>query len=169
MKIGIRRMELGDLSQVVAIENRWSFLSKWGETGYRAVMSDPRIYTCLVAEVTKVPSSPAEVAGLAVVAQLIDECELCNLVVLPEYVSKRVGYSLLQACVEVAQRFKIPRILLEVRQSNNRAIEFYKKNGFRITSERKNYYLNPNENAWVMERDVEVGRPTEPRKATQLG
>ena len=157
MKIAIRRMELGDLSQVVAIENRWSYLSKWGETGYRAVMSDPRVYTCLVAEDAESPSRPAAIAGLAVVAQLIDDCELCNLVVLPEYVSKRVGSSLLQACVEVAQYFKIPRMLLEVRQSNHHAIEFYKKNGFRIISERKNYYLNPRENAWVMERAVEVG------------
>jgi ribosomal protein S18 acetylase RimI-like enzyme len=56
----------------------------------------------------------------------------------------------------VAQYFKINRMLLEVRQSNHRAIEFYKRNGFHIISERKNYYLNPNENAWVMERTVEV-------------
>ena len=156
MKIAIRRMELVDLPQVVAIENRWSYLSKWGEAGYRAVMSDPRVYTCLVAEDTDTLSQPTTIAGLGVVAQLIDDCELCNLVVLPEYLSKRVGYSLLQACVEVAQYFKITRMLLEVRQSNHHAIEFYKRNRFRIISERKNYYLNPSENAWVMERTVDV-------------
>ena len=156
MKIAIRRMELGDLSQVVAIENCWSYLSKWGEAGYRAVMSDPRVYTCLVAEDAAISSRPGAIVGMAVVAQLIDDCELCNLVVLPDYLSKRVGYSLLQASVEVAQYFKISRMLLEVRQSNHRAIEFYKRNGFRIISERKNYYLNPSENAWVMERAVEV-------------
>jgi [ribosomal protein S18]-alanine N-acetyltransferase len=157
MKIEIRRMELGDLSQVVAIENCWSYLSKWGEAGYRAVMSDPRVYTCLVAEDAATSSRSGAIVGMAVVAQLIDDCELCNLVVLPEYLSKRVGYSLLQASVEVAQYFRIPRMLLEVRQSNQHAIEFYKRNGFRIISERKNYYLNPSENAWVMERAVEVG------------
>jgi [ribosomal protein S18]-alanine N-acetyltransferase len=156
MKITIRRMDLGDLPQVVAIENRWSYLSKWGEAGYQAVLSNPKVYTCLVAEDVDVASPPAPLAGLAVVAQLIDDCELCNLVVLPEYLSKRVGISLLQACVEVAHYFKIPRMLLEVRQSNHHAVEFYKKNGFRITSERKNYYLNPSEGAWVMERAVEV-------------
>ena len=156
MKIGIRRMELVDLPQVVAIENRWSYLSKWGEAGYRAVMSDPRVYTCLVAEDTDTLSQPTTIAGLGVVAQLMDDCELCNLVVLPEYLSKRVGYSLLQACVEVAQYFKITRMLLEVRQSNHHAIELYKRNGFRIISERKNYYLNPSESAWVMERAVDT-------------
>jgi [ribosomal protein S18]-alanine N-acetyltransferase len=156
MKVAIRRMKLEDLSEVVAIENCWPYLSKWGEAGYRAVMSDPRVYTCLVAEDTEAPSRPGPIVGLAVVAQLIDDCELCNLVVRPQYLSKRVGYSLLQAAVEVAQYFKIPRMLLEVRPSNRRAIEFYTRNGFRIISERKNYYLNPSENAWVMERSVEV-------------
>lgn len=156
MKIAIRRMELRDLSQVVAIENCWSYLSKWGEAGYRAVMSDPRVYTCLVAEDTDTQQRPAALAGLAVVAQLIDDCELCNLVVLPEYLSKHVGHALLQATIEVAQYYEIPRMLLEVRHSNHHAIEFYKRNGFRIISERKNYYLNPIENAWVMERAVEV-------------
>jgi ribosomal protein S18 acetylase RimI-like enzyme len=119
-------------------------------------MGDPRVYTCLVAEDTESLPGTEAVVGLAVVANLIDDCELCNLVVLPDYVAKSVGYGLLQACVEVARHFKIPRMLLEVRQSNSRAIEFYKRNGFRITSERKNYYVNPNENAWVMERTVEV-------------
>ena len=151
MRIAIRRMELGDLPQVVAIENRWSYLSKWGEAGYRAVVSNPRIYTCLVAEDTDTRSPSAALAGLAVVAQLIDDCELCNLVVLPEYLSKRVGYSLLQASVEVAKYLEISRVLLEVRQSNRRAIDFYERNGFRIIGERENYYLSPRENAWVME------------------
>lgn len=156
MNIAIRLMQLQDLARVVEIENSWSYLSKWGEAGYRAVMSAPRVYTCLVAEDTEnLPGSKA-IVGLAVVANLIDDCELCNLVVFPDYVAKRIGYRLLQACLEVAQHFRIPRMLLEVRQSNTRAIEFYRRNGFRIASERKNYYANPSENAWVMERTVEV-------------
>jgi ribosomal protein S18 acetylase RimI-like enzyme len=38
---------------------------------------------------------------------------------------------------------KITRMLLEVEQSNHHAIEFYKRNGFRIISERKNYLPKP--------------------------
>lgn len=155
MKIAIRRMEPGDVPQLVGIENRWPFLSKWGEEGYRAVMRDPRVYTPLVAEdLDSGTSQHPVIAGLAVLAQLIDHCELCNLVVAPEYLSKRIGYLLLQQCVEAARYFQTPRMLLEVRQSNQRAINFYQRNGFRIVTERKNYYLSPKENAWVMERNV---------------
>ena len=156
MNIAIRRMAAEDVPLIVGIENRWSFLSKWREEGYRAVMCNPRVYTCLVAEDLKPETSDRPVVvGLSVLAQLIDHCELCNLVVSPEYLSKGIGYQLLQQCLEAARYFQIPRMLLEVRQSNVRAIEFYKTNRFRIMSERKNYYLNPRENAWVMERPVD--------------
>src|SRR5262249_50374511 len=50
MKIGIRLMRVEDLPQVLEIEQSWDYLSKWGEEGYRTVLSDPRVYACLVAE-----------------------------------------------------------------------------------------------------------------------
>lgn len=154
MKIAIRRMEVADVSRAVEIENRWSYLSKWGEKGYLSVMGDPRVYTGLVAEDGE--AQGLQVVGLAVVAQLVDHCELCNLIVLPEYVSKGVGYQLLQHCIAATQVLRITRMLLEVRQSNQRAIDFYKRNGFRIMSERKNYYANPREHAWIMELTVDL-------------
>jgi ribosomal protein S18 acetylase RimI-like enzyme len=74
----------------------------------------------------------------------------------------KVGYRLLQRCLEVSEHFGTPRILLEVRLSNQRAIRFYQKNGFSIASRRKNYYRNPPEDAWVMERKL-------PKKNAGLG
>ncbi len=148
VKISVRLMEPADVRDVVSIENSWSYLSKWGERGYLSVMSQPQVYTCLVAE----ESSVHKIVGLAVVAQLVDHCELCNLVVLPDYVSKGIGFRLLLQCLEVAHQFKIPRMLLEVRQSNQQALEFYKRNGFRAIGTRRNYYMSPCEDACVMER-----------------
>jgi ribosomal-protein-alanine N-acetyltransferase len=154
MKIVIRTMQVSDLPQVVAIENSWSYLSKWGEEGYMRVLRDPRIYMCLVAEDLEAegPQGHSLLAGLAVLALLIDFCELCNLVVEPSYISKKVGYRLLRNCFEISQHQGISRMFLEVRASNVRAIAFYKANGFKIISQRRNYYRNPTEDAWVMER-----------------
>jgi ribosomal-protein-alanine acetyltransferase len=202
MKIEIRLMQGEDLPQIVAIEQSWTYLSKWGQEGYLAVLRDPRVYACLVAEdveaemsvvlrreagiglregpsdlhpsrtplplpgrgmapshqsshsqgnITDTPEKPS-IVGFAVLALLIDHCELCNLVVRPAYISKKIGYLLLQQCFEVAQHCRIERIFLEVRQSNHRAIAFYERNGFRTTSQRKNYYRSPPEHAWIMER-----------------
>ena len=45
-------------------------------------------------------------------------------------------------------------IFLEVRESNQVAINFYKKNKFNQISIRKNYYSEPNENAIIMKLEV---------------
>ncbi len=95
------------------------------------------------------------IAGFSILALLIDHCALCNLVVRPSYLSKKVGYSLLQRCFDVVRRCNMQEVLLEVRQSNRRAIEFYEKNGFRVISLRKNYYRHPPEHAWIMEKRLD--------------
>ena len=145
-----------DVPQVVAIESCWDYLSKWGEAGYLRVLTEPGLFCPLVAEVE--PSgelSGAEtgtLAGVAVLALMFDHGELCNLMVPPRYLGKRVGQRLLTQCLEVARQRQLPRIFLEVRHSNHRAICFYRRNGFQIISRRRNYYRNPLEDAWVMER-----------------
>lgn len=164
MNVVIRAMQVADVPAVVSIENSWSYLSKWGEEGYLRVLRDSRVYACLVAEDLRLEDRPngSVLAGLAVLAVLIDFCELCNLVVGPAYLSQKIGYRLLQSCLEISRHKGISRMFLEVRTSNTRAIEFYKANGFQVVSTRKNYYRNPIEDAWVMERKDPKGSSEAP-------
>ena len=46
------------------------------------------------------------------------------------------------------------RVLLEVRKSNASAIRFYEGFGFKVLGERKDYYSNPIEDAFVMEKNL---------------
>ena len=158
MKVEIRRMVEADVAQVVAIENCWDYLSKWGKEGYLQVLGKPFLFCPLVAAVeSSGRTSPGEagtLAGAAVLALMVDHGELCNLMVPPRYLGKRVGRQLLARCLEVARQRQLTRILLEVRHSNQRAIRFYRRNRFRIVSRRKNYYRDPPEDAWVMERSA---------------
>lgn len=146
------------MAQVVAIENCWDYLSKWGEEGYLQVLGKQFLFCPLVAEVESSgkasPGEPGTLAGAAVLALLVDHGELCNLMVRPRYLGKRVGRQLLAQCQEVARQRQLTRLFLEVRHSNHRAIRFYRRNGFAIVSRRKNYYQDPPEDAWVMEREV---------------
>ena len=147
-----------DVSRVVAIENCWDYLSKWGEEGYLQVLGKPFLFCPLVAEVESSgrtsPSEAGRLAGAAVLALMVDHGELCNLMVPPRYLGKRVGRQLLGQCLEVARQRQLTRIFLEVRRSNQRAIRFYRRNGFEIVSRRSNYYRDPPEDAWVMEREA---------------
>ncbi len=158
MKVEIRRMVEADVARVVAIENCWDYLSKWGEEGYLQVLGKPFLFCPLVAEVESAgrasPREPGTLAGAAVLALLVDHGELCNLMVPPRYLGTRVGRQLLAQCLEVARQRQLTRIFLEVRHSNQRAIRFYRRNGFEIVSRRGNYYRDPPEDAWVMEREA---------------
>ena len=166
----VRLMQEQDIPGVVALENSWDYLSKWGEQGYRAAMANPFIYYCFVAEAegAATPEERShELAGFAIIAQLFDHSELCNIIVAPQYLSKNVGQELLQTCINLSERLGLPRMLLEVRQSNVRAIQFYNKNGFHMIAERKDYYMNPRENAWVMERTIKVANTEEHKEVAQ--
>ena len=158
MNVEIRRMVEADVAQVVAIENCWDYLSKWGEEGYLQVLGKPFLFCPLVAEVESpgrtAPGEPKTLAGAAVLALMVDHGELCNLMVPPRYLGRRVGRQLLAQCLEVARQRQLARVFLEVRHSNHRAIRFYRRNGFEIVSRRRNYYRDPPEDAWVMEREA---------------
>ena len=151
----IRTMLEEDLPEIIALENCWDFLSKWGTQGYLAAINNPFIYSCFIAE-TRGPmnseGSLYQFAGLAILAQMFDHSEICNIIVAPSLLSKGVGQELLRTCLELSEKLGLPRVLLEVRQSNKRAIRFYERNGFQKIAERKDYYSDPKENAWVMER-----------------
>jgi len=63
-----------------------------------------------------------------------------------------VGTLLLQAAFVEGLRRGCLRCFLEVRKSNEGAMRFYFGHEFRIAGERTNYYTNPLEDAWIMER-----------------
>ena len=60
--------------------------------------------------------------------------------------------SLKQSILNEIEQKGIKNITLEVRESNKEAIEFYKKNGYRIEAIRKNYYGS--ENGYLMLKEL---------------
>jgi len=55
---------------------------------------------------------------------------------------------------ELLDKIKTKDIFLEVRESNKKAINFYKKNNFKQISIRKGYYSDPTEDAIIMKMEV---------------
>ena len=62
---------------------------------------------------------------------------------LPAYRGRGVGSQLLQSLMDGTKQFRdIEEIYLHVQTNNSSAISFYKKFGFQVTGELKNYYKN---------------------------
>ena len=88
-----------------------------------------------------------KVCGYLMVLDSIDVYEILAIATVKEYRNKGIAQELLD-------KIKIKDIFLEVRESNQTAINFYKKNNFKEISIRKNYYSEPTENAIIMKLEV---------------
>ncbi|ALF23817.1 ribosomal protein S18-alanine N-acetyltransferase [Fusobacterium nucleatum] len=89
----------------------------------------------------------SKVCGYLIVLDSIDIYEILAIATIEEYRNKGIAQELLN-------KIKTKDIFLEVRESNQPAINFYKKNKFKEISIRKNYYSKPNENAIIMKSEV---------------
>ena len=90
-----------------------------------------------------------KVCGYLMVLDSIDVYEILAIATVEKYRNKGIAQELLD-------KIKTKNIFLEVRESNQTAINFYKKNNFKEISIRKNYYSEPTENAIIMKLEVNV-------------
>ena len=77
---------------------------------------------------------------------------IATLGVLPEYRGRGIGRSLLQAC---EQRLELPHVRLNVRISNQVAIQLYQTSGYQRAGIWPSYYQD-GEDALIMEKDLSV-------------
>ena len=90
-----------------------------------------------------------QVCGYLMVLDSIDVYEILAIATVEKYRNKGIAQELLD-------KIKTKDIFLEVRESNQTAINFYKKNNSKEISIRKNYYSEPTENAIIIKLEVNV-------------
>ena len=90
-----------------------------------------------------------KVCGYLIILDSIDVYEILAIATVEEYRNKGIAQELLA-------KIRIKNIFLEVRESNQTAINFYKKNNFKEIRIRKDYYSEPTENAIIMKLEVNV-------------
>jgi len=104
--------------------------------------------------VALVSESLGEIRGFVLGRQIGNEAEILNLAILPEKRRRGEGRALLEKALAEFQTRGVRRVFLEVRESNVKAIAFYKKHGFSETGRRKAYYREPEEAALLMEQQL---------------
>ena len=140
--VKIRTLEKQDIDKVVYLET--TFL---GETLGKEILEselDSKITKFYVATINN------EVVGYIGRYEYIGEVEILNFVVDEDYQRQGIGQMLFDKVLNEIK--EINKITLEVRRSNQKAINFYYKNGFKEIHVRKNYYKN-GEDALVLIRE----------------
>jgi len=81
-----------------------------------------------------------DLIGFSVVMSVIDEAHLLNIGVGRAYQGQGYGARMLRHAMECARLGGAEKLFLEVRPSNERAVELYRHFGFRQIGLRKGYY-----------------------------
>ena len=96
------------------------------------------------------------VAGYIGSQTVIDETDMMNVAVHPDYRRRGIAEALVNALVDALKIRESHSLTLEVRASNAPAIALYEKLDFQKTGLRKNYYRNPREDALILRKEWEI-------------
>lgn len=152
--VEIQRLEKADVSAVLAIQARSPELSQWSAAEYE-LTADGEMLAYVA--IRRSNDADREVSGFLIVRRVADEAEILNFAVAPGFRRQGIGAALLEYAFRSPELAGAERIFLEVRASNDPAIQFYKSHGFEITGTRRNYYSSPVEDAFLLARRVFSG------------
>ena len=144
----IRKMQPEDVKTIAELE-KVCFSDPWSENSIASELNN-RLSYWLVAEVDD------KIAGYVGSQSVLDGADMMNLAVAPEYRRKGIGQALVTALTDYLQQNGIIALLLEVRVSNDPAINLYRSLGFEPIGRRPNYYHHPREDALIMRKELTI-------------
>lgn len=140
MSVTLRPLEERDLDAVLAVEAA-SFVQPWSRRLFVGELAQPsRRYV--------VADDAGILCGYGGIMLVGEEATVVTMAVAPAYREQGVASLLLMELVEMARRQDVRHLTLEVRESNQPALELYRKFGFEPAGLRKGYYTT--EDAVVM-------------------
>lgn len=126
------RMDENNLADVMKIEID-VFPFHWTHQVFKNSIKEG--YDCWVAR-----DASKLVVGYFVLMKVVDEVHLLTIAVRADLHGQGIGRRLVDKVIELAREMKMDSMLLEVRPSNERALDMYRHYGFVEIGRRKNYY-----------------------------
>ena len=146
----LARLTVEDIPSLQVLEEETN-LSFWGVENYRRFLEEfPEYFGCKVVIMDQ--GSEGRLAGFLLARSLFECLEVLKLGVHTKLQRRGFGTMLMEAAYAEGMRRGCSRCFLEVRKSNQNAIRFYLGHKFRISGVRSDYYSDPVEDAWIMER-----------------
>jgi [ribosomal protein S18]-alanine N-acetyltransferase len=148
----LARLAVEDIPSLKPLEDQVQ-LAFWGQDNYRRFLKEyPEYFGCKA--VMLVHPDQHSLIGFFLARSIYDSLEILKIGVFPEYQKLGIGTQLMESAYAEGIRRGCNRCFLEVRKSNQNAIQFYHDHNFRIAGTRLNYYTDPIEDAWIMERTL---------------
>ena len=144
----IAEMGRSEIEAVIALETSCG-LSSRGAAGFERALADPAA-VILLARSTAVAGAKGDVVGVVSGIVVEDELQVDNVVVDARFRNRGIAQRLLRRALEVASGKGAQTAILEVREGNREARRLYEKLGFKTVGRRKDYYVNPKDDALTM-------------------
>lgn len=141
----IGRIGLEDLDRILEIE-RASYPLPWSPSMFTSEFANPMGIAFGFREEILI--------GYIFSWILFEDLHINNVAVDPARRRSGIGSELMQACFDAAKLQGAQRASLEVRPSNVTATGLYAKLGFRQISVRKGYYVDTNEDALILAKEL---------------
>lgn len=142
----ITPFEKEDISALVQIEGE-EFSIPFKEKDFLSIY-ESEISSVLVARLGNT------VVGYVSFTIIIDECQILNFATKNEFKRHGVGKRVMEALLEYGKEKGVQKYLLEVRVSNQGAINLYEKYGFKTVGVSKNHFSTPREDALLMNLEL---------------
>ena len=143
-KISIKYMQLCDLDDVCRVESLAYGEHHWSRDGFVNELNNN------LAKYYVARDENNELLGYLGAWIILDEAHITTLAISPVFRRKKIAQNLMRGFVDDCYKNMVKYITLEVRVSNEPAINLYKKFGFNSLGTRKGYYQDNNEDALIM-------------------
>jgi [ribosomal protein S18]-alanine N-acetyltransferase len=143
----VKTLEESDLDGVLEVETA-SFNNPWTRDMFLKELQNASVSYGYVLR-----SPERRVVAFCTIWIVVDEIHINNIAVHPDHRGRGLGRALLVSILRQWSEQGASRATLEVRRSNEIAINLYRTLGFRVAGTRKNYYSEPVEDALILWRD----------------
>ena len=144
----IRRLQLKDLTDIERIE-RESYATPWSRSMFAGELSKASSVCLGVLD----DEDEEVLVGYLIVSRYVDAWHVMNIAVDPERRRAGVAVAMLARLFELTAGDSSRGYTLEVRVSNQAAINLYQRLGFQPRGIRRGYYTDNREDALIMWRD----------------
>lgn len=136
-------MTVADLDSVLAIESV-SHIHPWTRGNFSDSLAAGHWAYCVRPQLSDAVKGsyldPEILWAYCILFPAVDELHLLNITVSPKLRRLGIGVKMMNAIEGVAAQQNMPRIILEVRPSNESALKLYQRLGYEQIGVRKNYY-----------------------------
>ena len=144
----IETMNASHVAQIAELE-KICFSDPWSENSIASELNNKLAFWLTALEEDRV-------AGYIGSQTVMDESDMMNVAVHPDFRRKGIAEALVNALVDQLKIMGSHCLTLEVRASNAPAIALYEKLGFAEIGRRRNYYRNPREDALILRKEWEI-------------